>query len=75
MARAIPVPLRQVIWRRWQRGQTAADIADALALKPRTVRQLIRRWRQGHDAAPLAPGYDRCGWRRPWRDPEVFPQA
>lgn len=75
MARAIAVPLRLAVLRRWQRGQSAADIADALALNPRTVRQLLQRFRWGHGTEALTPAYDRCGWQRPWRDPEVFEQA
>ena len=51
-----PLPLRQAIVRRHRRGETATAIAQALGLPPRTVRQLLRRWRP--QVAPvLAPAY------------------
>jgi predicted transcriptional regulator len=65
MARALAVPIRLVIFRRGQRGQTAAEIADALALTPRTVRHLLHEFRDGRTlrfllltsaAAGSAPG-------------------
>lgn len=73
MARALAVPVRLAVFRRWQRGQTAAEIADALALAPRTVRHLLQRFRRRPEG--LAPAYDRCGWPRPWPDPAVYQQA
>lgn len=74
MARAVAVPVRTVLFRRWQRGQCAAEIAAALGLPPRTVRHLIRRCRAG-PAAALRPAYDRCGAPRPWPDRELFEDA
>src|SRR5271165_1421794 len=75
MARAIAVPVRLVLCRRWQQGQTAADIANALALAPRTVRHLLRRLREGQLLEALTPAYDRSGWRRPWPNQELFRDA
>src|SRR5438105_3901902 len=75
MARAVAVPLRLVLLRRWQRGQAVAEIADALALAPRTVRHLLRRFRDGHRLETLSPAYDRCGWQRSWHNPELFQHA
>jgi hypothetical protein len=46
MARPIPVPVRQAIWRRLRDGQDGPTIAVALGLAPRTVRALIQRFRQ-----------------------------
>jgi hypothetical protein len=63
-----------VLFRRWQAGQTVAEIADALALRPRTVRQLIRRFRAGQPEA-LGPAYERCGRDQPWPDPRIFASA
>ncbi len=74
MARAIAVPVRLVVFRRWQRGQSAGAIAAALALRPRTVRHLVRRWRAGERQA-LQPAYGRCGGQHPWPDREVFELA
>src|SRR5262249_45369193 len=51
-----PLPLRQAIRHRHRRGQTASAIAQALGLRPRTVRQLLRRWQQHADSG-LAPAY------------------
>jgi transposase len=56
MPRSLPLPLRRALCRRWQRGQGARDIADALGLAPRTVRRLLRRLRRGGPDA-LAPRY------------------
>src|SRR5262245_27578231 len=53
-----PLPLRQAVARRHQRGEAPAAIARALGLPPRTVRLLLRRWRRPAGAA-LAPAYRR----------------
>ena len=60
MPRAVPLPLRQVIWARAQRGATAAAIATAVGLPARTVRDLLHRWRTRADGQ-LAPAYRRAG--------------
>jgi DNA-binding CsgD family transcriptional regulator len=41
MPRPVPVPIRALIWQLWQRGHTAAQIAEVLSLPPRTVRHLL----------------------------------
>src|SRR5262245_57492530 len=56
MPRPLPLPVRQAIWRRCQRGQTVRTMAHALGLPPRTVRHLVRRFRLRGDAA-VAPSY------------------
>jgi hypothetical protein len=57
MPRPVPQALRQQIWYRFsQLGHAAAAIAAALGLKPRTVQQLLSRFRQG-GAEALAPSY------------------
>ena len=60
MPRAIPVPIRRSIWRRCQRGQPAAAIAEALQVPLRTVHHLVRRFRHG-GTETLPPSY---GYRR-----------
>jgi hypothetical protein len=60
MPRALAVPVRQVVRRRWQAGQGTSDIAAALALAVRTVRHLIYRLQLFGDAA-LTPDYVHCG--------------
>jgi hypothetical protein len=67
MPAPIPRPLRRLIQRRASPGQTAADIARALHLCPRTVRQRLRRF--GDQPARLRPAY-RPG---PGRPPEAHP--
>jgi len=56
MPRAIPVPVRRVLWQRAQRGESTQALAEALGLRPRTVRSLCRRFRlEGAQAIP--PSY------------------
>jgi len=56
MPQAIPVPMRQQIWSRFQKGQHAAAIAAALQLCPRTVQHLLQRFQQRGQTA-LQPSY------------------
>jgi len=55
MPAPLPLPVRRLILRRADRGQTAATIAQALHLCPRTVRQLLQRFQQQRQ--PLQPAY------------------
>src|SRR4051812_6185321 len=59
MPAALPVPLRQQILQRHQRGQSAPDIAWELGLPALTVRSLLRRLKDRGPAA-LAPSYRRA---------------
>ncbi len=70
MPQALPVPVRQAVLRRWQHGQTAVEIAAALALRARTIRHLIRTFRHAaaNDLQTLAPAYPHCSWRRSWNN-------
>jgi len=65
MPAPIPTPLRRLIRLRAGRGETAAAIARALRLSPRTVRHLLQRWRD--PANPLEPAY-KPGSGRPASD-------
>ena len=65
MPAPLPPTLRRLIWLRSRRGQTAAAIARALQLCPRTVRHLLRRARD--PANPPGPAY-RPGPGRPADD-------
>lgn len=51
-----PLPIRRAIWRRWCDGQDAPRIAEELGLAPRTVRHLLRRFRDRGEAG-IAPDY------------------
>ena len=62
MPSPIPLPIREAIIARVQQNQDVMTIARALDLCPRTVRHLIRRFRQQADAVP--PSY-RPGPGRP----------
>jgi hypothetical protein len=73
MPRPISIPVRQAIWRRLLDGQDGPTIAAALGLAPRTVRHLIRRFRQGGQAAVM-PASDRCGAATP-KPSEALVQA
>jgi DNA-binding transcriptional ArsR family regulator len=67
MPTAIATPLRRALWQRHQQGQSAAEIADALGLSPRTARHLLRRLRAG-GAEALAPAYRGPAAAGPHRD-------
>jgi transposase len=56
MPQPIALPVRQQIWSRCLQGQDASTIARALGLCPRTVQQLVQRFRQGGQEA-LQPNY------------------
>lgn len=72
MPAPIPTPIRRLIRLRADRGETAAAIARALQLCPRTVRHLLQRWRD--PAKPLGPSY-RPGPGRPVGDPTLRARA
>jgi tetratricopeptide (TPR) repeat protein/transposase len=54
--------VRQVILKRWQKGESVASLADELKLSVRTVRNWVHRFaeRGQNGLAPLAPDYGRC---------------
>ena len=60
MPRFIPVPVRQSILTRSQKGQPVSIIAQALGLCPRTVRHLLQHWRSQVPGS-LGPNYVRGG--------------
>src|SRR4051812_23684097 len=56
MPKPVPVPVRQKLWERARSGETTASLARAFDVSPRTVRQLLKRFRdRGPDA--LRPDY------------------
>jgi len=72
MPAPLPLPVRRLIQQRARRGQTAAAIARALRLRPRTVRQLLRRF--AGQPQRLAPSYKPGPGRRADRHP-LYAQA
>jgi transposase len=67
MPKPIPVPIRQKLWERSRRGEEPASLARAFGLSPRTVRQLLKRFR---DCGPeaLRPNY-----HQPKQLPQAYP--
>lgn len=58
MPTAVPLPIRQAMSRRLRLGASAAELSQAFGIAPRTVRNLLRRWRERGEAG-LAPDYHR----------------
>ena len=56
MPKPVPIPIRQKIWERAGRGESAASLAQSFDLSPRTVRHLLKRARQRGDPG-LLPSY------------------
>ena len=59
MARPIPLPIREALFRLWQQGRNSRQIAASLGLPGSTVRRFVGRFRQ-HGAAGIAPDYPRA---------------
>jgi DNA-directed RNA polymerase specialized sigma24 family protein len=58
MPRPIPLPVRRVLIRLWEQGQTPGQIAETLAMPRSSVDRLIRRFRE-RGAAGLETDYRR----------------
>jgi transposase len=56
MPQPVPVPVRQKIWERFQQGEGSASLAAAFDLSPRTVRHLLKRFRERGESG-LATDY------------------
>src|SRR4051812_44979191 len=56
MPRPTPVPVRQAMFRLWQRGLDAPQIAASLRVPCATVYRLLQRFRRD-GAAAIPPGY------------------
>ena len=54
MPAAIPMPVRQVILKRWHKGESVASLAEELKLSVRTVRNLVHRFAERGQSG-LAP--------------------
>jgi transposase len=74
MPAAIPLPIRECIWRRWQAGESVPRLAADLQLPPRTVRNLVRRFAQKGPEG-LTPDYERCATRKLPEDSDTFRKA
>src|SRR5262249_60388734 len=58
MPAPVPLPVRHAMRRRWEQGATTTELSRAFGVPPRTVRDLVRRWRS-HPEAGVAPAYPR----------------
>ena len=56
MPRPIPVPIRQAMFRLWQKGYGTRQIAESLGLPCSTLRRLLQRFRL-HGTDGLSPDY------------------
>src|SRR5262245_56465355 len=56
MPKPVPIPVRRKLLQRARRGEGAAALAAAFGLPVRTVRHLLKRFRDRGDGA-LAPDY------------------
>jgi transposase len=56
MPKPVPVPIREKLWERAQQGEGSTALAEAFDLSPRTVRNLLRRFRERGEAG-LATDY------------------
>jgi transposase len=74
MPAPIPVPIRQAILARWQKGESVATLAEDMQLSARTVRHLVRRFAQRGQNG-LAPDYDRCATKKVATDDATFQKA
>jgi hypothetical protein len=59
MPAPVPVPVRQAILQRWQKGEPVASLAEDFDIGERTVRHLVRRFVQRGQRG-LVPDYARC---------------
>jgi transposase len=74
MPAPIPIPVRQTILARWQKGASVASLAEELQLSARTVRHLVRRFAQRGQQG-LAPDYERCATKQTSTESATFHQA
>lgn|GEM_PF-5491428 len=65
MPKPVPVPVRQKLWERASQGESVSSLALAFGLSPRTIRHLLKRFRD-QGVSGLMPSY---------RPPPVSPQA
>lgn len=69
-----PMPVRQVIFKRWQKGEPVAILAEELGLSIRTVQNLIRRFvARGQNG--LEPDYGQCATNKVPTDSDPFQRA
>ena len=74
MPAAVPMPVRQMILKRWQKGESVASLAEELELAVRTVRNLVHRFAERGQNG-LEPDYGRCATNTMPTDSDEFQKA
>jgi transposase len=74
MPAPIPVPVRQMIFQRWQKGASVPKLAKELDLCERTVRHLVRRF-AARGQTGLSPDYERCATKTAATSKSLFHKA
>lgn len=74
MPSPIPVPVRQAIFQRWQKGESVPKLAEELDLRERTVRHLVRRF-AARGRSALSPDYACCATKAVATDSALFHKA
>jgi transposase len=74
MPAPVPVPVRQVLFQRWQKGASVVSLAEEFHLSERTVRHLVRRFAQ-RGKQGVAPDNARCAIKSVPTTNPVFQQA
>ena len=74
MPSPIPVPVRQAIFKRWQKGESLSRLAEDFKIPVRTIRNLVRRFSQRGQEG-LEPDYGRCATRTLPTDSESYQKA
>jgi transposase len=74
MPSPIPVPVREAIFRRWQKGDSVPVLAEGFDLCERTVRHLVRRFAvRGQQG--VSPDYARCATQSAATGKPLFAKA
>jgi transposase len=71
MPAPIPIPVRQAIFQRWQKGESVASLAKDFQLCERTVRHLVRRFVERGQSGVI-PDYARCATKTAPTDGATF---
>lgn len=74
MPAPIPLPVRQVIFKRWRKGESVAILAEELKLSVRTVQHLIRRF-AARGQSGVEPDYAHCATNKLPTDGDPFQKA
>jgi transposase len=74
MPSPIPVPVRQVIFQRWTKGESVPKLAEELGIAERTLRHLVRRF-AGRGEQAVIPDYARCSTKIVTIGNDVYEQA